>query len=48
MQASVLSCTGYCVCEGGGNCFNSLTQFEPADVDGGYDEVDDFEERHDK
>ena len=49
--ANVLSCASYsahCVCEGGGNCFNPPTQFEPADVDGGYEEVDDFEERHDE
>ena len=46
--ANVLSCISYCVCEGGGNCLNSLTQFEPADVDGGYEEVDDYDERHDE
>ena len=45
---NVLSCTSYCVSEGSGNCFNSLTLFEPADVDGGYEKVDDFDERHDE
>ena len=46
--ANVLSCISYCVCEGGGDCFNSLSQYEPAAMDGGYEEVDDFEERHDE
>ena len=46
--AYALASTGeaYCVCEGGGNCFNSLTPLEPAGGDGGYEEG--YDERYDE